>query len=55
MKDVLSLKPNDVIELNTRRRDPVVVRILDKPKFKAEIGRIGSRLAARIVSRADEA
>lgn len=55
MKDVLSLKPGDVIELNTRRRDPVVVRILDKPKFKAEIGRIGSRLAARIVSRADEA
>lgn len=55
MNDILSLKPGDVIELNTRKKDPATIYILDKPKFKAEVGRIGSRLAARITSRADEA
>ncbi len=51
MQDVMSLKPGDVIELDARVGDPAVLHLLGKPKFNAEIGRVGSRIAAKIVSR----
>lgn len=50
MGDVLSLKAGDVIELNARKDGPAVLHLLGKPKFNVEIGRKGTRMAARIVS-----
>ena len=52
--DVLSLKAGDVVELNVRKDAPVTLNILGKPKFYAQVGRRGTRLAARIVSRTAE-
>ncbi|HHY11839.1 MAG TPA: flagellar motor switch protein FliM [Firmicutes bacterium] len=54
MKDVMSLKPGDVIELDARTSDYAVLHLLGKPKFNVEIGRVGSRMAARIVSRRED-
>lgn len=54
MKDVMSLKPGDVIELNVRTTDCATLHLLGKPKFNVEIGRIGSRLAVKIVSRRED-
>lgn len=54
MKDVMSLKPGDVIELNVRTSDYTTLHLLGKPKFNVEVGRIGSRLAVRIVSRRED-
>jgi flagellar motor switch protein FliM len=54
MKDVMSLKPGDVIELNVRTTDYATLHLLGKPKFNVQVGRTGSRLAARIVSRTED-
>lgn len=50
MRDVKSLKPGDVIELNVRTTDYAKLYLLGKPKFNVKVGRIGSRLAVKIVS-----
>lgn len=54
MSDVMSLKPGDVIELNARTSDFASLHLLGKPKFNVEIGRVGSRMAAKIVSRKED-
>ena len=46
--------PGDVIELNVRTSDYTTLHLLGKPKFNVEVGRIGSRLAVRIVSRRED-
>lgn len=54
MRDVMSLKPGDVIELNVRTTDCATLHLLGKPKFNVQVGRIGSRLAVKIVSRRED-
>ena len=50
----MSLKPGDVIELNVRTTDCATLHLLGKPKFNVQVGRIGSRLAVKIVSRTED-
>jgi flagellar motor switch protein FliM len=54
MGDVLSLKVGDIIELDARKGDPAVLHILGKPKFSVDIGRIGPRMAAKIIARSKD-
>ena len=45
---LLNLQEGDVIPLETRFGEPAVVPVMGKPKFTAQLGRIGNRLGARI-------
>lgn len=47
-RDVLSLRPGDILELNTPRNGFATLNIFGKPKFLVRIGRSGKRLAARV-------
>ncbi len=50
MKDVMSVKPGDIIELDARVGDYAVLHLLGKPKFNVELGQVNLRMAARIIS-----
>lgn len=48
--DFLDLGAGDVIQLDTRVRDPLAIRIGRGKKFLAKPGRVGSRLAVELIS-----
>lgn len=52
--EVGSITEGDVLELDTRKDGLGTLHVLGKPKFQVEIGMLGNRLAARIVSVIDE-
>ncbi|MBE3518690.1 MAG: flagellar motor switch protein FliM [Firmicutes bacterium] len=51
VKEVLSLEPGDVIELDTVPGKEAVVYILGEPRFRAKVGRVKNHLAVKIVER----
>ena len=53
VQDLLSLEPGDSIELNVPKDGYATIYIFGKPKFLAKVGRVGSRIAARIVAVAE--
>lgn len=48
LRDLLELEVGDVIQLGRRRGEPVEVLVEGRPKFRADPGRVGERLALRI-------
>ena len=54
VQDLLSLEPGDVIDLTTPKDGYATICVFGKPKFVAKLGRIGGRLAARIVGIAED-
>lgn len=53
VQDVASLEPGDTIDLGVPKEGYATLYIFGKPKFLAQIGRVGNRLAARIVAVAE--
>ena len=53
MRDVLSLQKGDILELNVPKNGPATLYVFGKPKFSVRVGRVGNRLAARIISVAE--
>ena len=53
VKDVLSLKEGDVIELDRSVKEPSVLTVLGKSKFRVKPGKVGNRMAAKIVGLVD--
>ncbi|MEX0974440.1 MAG: FliM/FliN family flagellar motor switch protein [Bacillota bacterium] len=54
MKDVLSLEKGDVLELNVSKSGPATLYVFGKPKFSVKVGTVENRLAARILSLAED-
>jgi len=54
MRDVLSLQEGDILELNVSKNGPATLYVFGKPKFSVKVGRVGNRLAARIISVAED-
>jgi flagellar motor switch protein FliM len=54
MRDVLSLEKGDILELNVRRTGTATLYVFGKPKFSVKVGTVGPRLAARIISVAED-
>jgi len=54
VQDLLSLEAGDIIDLTTPKDGYATICVFGKPKFIAKIGRIGGRLAARIVGVAED-
>lgn len=54
MRDVLSLQAGDVLELNMPKDGPAALYVFGKPKFSVKVGTVGKRLAARIISVAED-
>ena len=54
MKDVLSLEKGDILELNVSKNGPATLYVFGKPKFSVKVGTVGNRLAARIISLAED-
>lgn len=54
MRDVLSLEAGDILELNVAKGGPATMYVFGKPKFSVKIGTVGTRLAARILSVAED-
>jgi len=56
MRDVLSLKVGDVIRLyNVRMGDPMILNIVNKPKFLCRPGVIGKKVAVQITKKLEDA
>jgi flagellar motor switch protein FliM len=53
VQDLLSLEQGDTIDLNMPKDGYATIYVFGKPKFLARVGRIGGRLAARIVALAE--
>ncbi len=49
IKDVMSLRQNDCIKLNTKLNDNFKIKIGDKTKFECRPGRVGNSMAVQIV------
>ncbi len=54
MKDVLSLEKGDVLELNVSKNGPATLYVFGKPKYSVHVGTVQNRLAARIISLAED-
>lgn len=54
MKDVLSLEKGDVLELNVPKNGLATLYVFGKPKYSVKVGTVDNRLAARIVSLAED-
>ena len=55
VRDVLALKPGDVIRLsNTRIGDPMVLKVGNKSKFTCRPGVVGNKLAVMILSKLED-
>jgi flagellar motor switch protein FliM len=54
MRDVLSLLKGDILELNVSRNGAATLYVFGKPKFSVKVGTVGTRLAARIISVAED-
>lgn len=49
IEDFLLLQPQDVIQLNQKIEDPLVIRIGDVPKFSAQPGKLRKRMAVQVI------
>lgn len=54
LKDIMSMEEDDMLELNAPKTGYVTLYVFGKPKFKAKIGLMGNKLAARVVALAEE-
>ncbi len=55
VRDVLSLRGGDVIRLqHTRTRDPMVVKVGNRPKFLAKPGLVGKKLSVQIMKQLED-
>lgn len=54
LKDILSMETEDVLELNAPKDGYATLFVFGKPKFRTKIGLVGNRLAAKIVSLAED-
>lgn len=54
LEDILSMEEGDVLELNAPKDGYATLYLFGRPKFKAKIGLVGNRLAAKIVALAEE-
>lgn len=50
MRELVHLKPGDVIVLDRNTNDPLVMRIAGRPKFHVRPGLVGKRMAVRVES-----
>lgn len=48
LRQLLELQPGDVIPLTARLGDPAVVPVMGRPKFTAQVGRIGNRIGIQV-------
>lgn len=49
IEDFLLLQPQDVIQLNQKIEDPLVLRIGDIPKFSVQPGKLKKRMAIQVI------
>ncbi len=49
IEDFLLLQPNDVIQLNQKIDDPLILRIGDIPKFSVQPGKLKKRMAVQVI------
>lgn len=49
IEDFLLLQPNDVIQLNQKIDDPLILRIGDIPKFSVQPGKLKKRMAIQVI------
>lgn len=49
IEDFLLLQPEDVIQLNQKIEDPLVLRIGDVPKFSVQPGKLKKRMAIQVI------
>ncbi|MDX1771891.1 MAG: flagellar motor switch protein FliM [Planococcaceae bacterium] len=49
IEDFLLLQPQDVIQLNQKIEDPLVLRIGDVPKFSVQPGKLKKRMAIQVI------
>lgn len=49
IEDFLLLQPQDVIQLNQKIEDPLVLRIGDIPKFSVQPGKLKKRMAVQVI------
>jgi flagellar motor switch protein FliM len=55
VRDVLSLRAGDVIRLqHTRTRDPMIVKVGNRPKFIGKPGLVGKKLAVQIIKQLED-
>ncbi len=54
LRDILSMEEDDMLELNAPKTGYATLYVFGKPKFKAKIGLMGNKLAARVVALAEE-
>jgi len=55
MKDILALKPGDIIRLSgTRVGDPMVLKLGNRPKFECQPGVVGKKLAVQVTRKIEE-
>lgn len=55
VRDVLSLRAGDVIRLqHTRTRDPMIVKVGNRPKFLGKPGMVGNKLAVQIIKQLED-
>jgi flagellar motor switch protein FliM len=55
VKDVVNLKPGDIIRLpNTRKTDPLILRIGNRPKFECRPGLVGRKVSVQITRKLEE-
>ena len=55
VRDVLSLRAGDVIRLqHTRTRDPMIVKVGNRPKFLGKPGLVGKKLAVQIIKQLED-
>ncbi|MFP4432120.1 MAG: flagellar motor switch protein FliM [Spirochaetaceae bacterium] len=55
VRDVLSLRAGDVIRLqHTRTRDPMIVKVGNRPKFLGKPGLVGNKLAVQIIKQLED-
>lgn len=53
LHEVANLKLGDVIKLDTRKDEPLVMQIADQKLFHVQIGKISNNLAVQVVSKLD--
>ncbi|MEM5948651.1 flagellar motor switch protein FliM [Spirochaetia bacterium 38H-sp] len=54
MRDILSIQKNDVIMLPTSVKNPLVLKIENKPKFFCVPGQVGKKMAVKLVKKIEE-
>ena len=50
MGAIMNLRPNDVITLNTRITDNIILRVEGDPWYEAKFGNLGTRTAVKVIN-----